>query len=183
MKENIYWHASKVTREDRKQSGKSSLANAIEKKLFDTNHNVVVLDGDNLRHGLCSDLGFSENGRHENIRRIGEVAKLFIESGTIVVAAFVSPYEEDREQIKNRLPEGDFIEVYCECDLSICEERDSKGLYAQARAGEVTNFTGISAPYEQPSNPDIRINSATQTVDEEVDQVLDFLATKALISM
>ena len=199
MKADVYWHAGQVDRNDRQQrhnhnsfvlwftglsgSGKSTLANAVEKKLFDTNHNVVVLDGDNIRHGLCSDLGFSENDRHENIRRIGEVSKLFVETGTIVLAAFVSPYEEDRKQIRNLLADDEFFEVFCDCDLSTCEERDPKGIYKRARKGEIKNFTGISAPYESPVSPDVRINSAKQTIDEEVGMVIDLLTTKNLISI
>lgn len=199
MKAEVYWHPSQVDKENRQQrnnhnsfviwftglsgSGKSTLANAVEKKLFDTDHNVVTLDGDNIRHGLCSDLGFSENDRHENIRRIGEVAKLFVESGSIVLAAFVSPYEEDREQIRNLLNDGEFYEVFCDCDLKVCESRDPKGIYKRARKGEIANFTGISAPYESPVNPDVRINSAEQTIDEEVEMVLQLLNTRNFISI
>ncbi len=199
MKAEVYWHTGQIDKENRQQrnnhnsfviwftglsgSGKSTLANAVEKELFDTDHNVVTLDGDNIRHGLCSDLGFSENDRHENIRRIGEVAKLFVESGSIVLAAFVSPYEEDREQIRNLLNDGEFYEVFCDCDLKVCESRDPKGIYKRARKGEIANFTGISAPYESPSNPDIRINSAEQTIEEEVDMVMQLLNTRNLISV
>ncbi len=199
MKAEVYWHTGQIDKENRQQrnnhnsfviwftglsgSGKSTLANAVEKELFDRDHNVVTLDGDNIRHGLCSDLGFSENHRHENIRRIGEVAKLFVESGSIVLAAFVSPYEEDREQIRNLLNDGEFYEVFCDCDLKVCESRDPKGIYKRARKGEIANFTGISAPYESPSNPDIRINSAEQTIEEEVDMVMQLLNTRNLISV
>lgn len=163
-------------------SGKSTLAYAIEYELFKKGSNVVVLDGDNIRHGLCSDLGFSEQDRHENMRRIGETAKLFVESGSIVLAAFVSPYREDRERVRSRLPHGEFYEVYCECELDVCESRDPKGLYARARKGEIDNFTGISAPYEPPIKPDIMINSSTMSVEEEVDMVLDRLVAKGLIA-
>ncbi len=199
MKAEVYWHTGQIDKENRQQrnnhnsfviwftglsgSGKSTLANAVEKELFDTDHNVVTLDGDNIRHGLCSDLGFSVNDRHENIRRIGEVAKLFVESGSIVLAAFVSPYEEDREQIRNLLNDGEFYEVFCDCDLKVCESRDPKGIYKRARKGEIANFTGISAPYESPVNPDIRINSAEQTIEEEVDMVMQLLNTRNLISV
>ncbi len=198
MIDNIYWHTGQVERHDRQQrnkhssfvlwftglsgSGKSTLANAVEKRLFDTNHNIIVLDGDNIRHGLCSDLNFSADDRHENMRRIGEVAKLFVESGTIILAAFVSPYIEDREQVRSRLPHGEFYEAFCNCELSVCEERDPKGLYARARSGEIDSFTGISAPYEVPPNPDVSVNSATQTVEEEVDVIIEFLTKKNLIS-
>jgi adenylylsulfate kinase len=197
MAKNIFWYTGTVDRHARQSrnkhksfvlwftglsgSGKSTLANAVEKHLFDSNHNVIVLDGDNIRHGLCSDLGFTEGDRHENMRRIGEVAKLFVESGHIVLAAFVSPYLEDRERVRSRLPHGDFHEVYCECALSVCEERDPKGLYARARKGEIENFTGISAPYEEPIKPDIVINSNKQTVDEEVNLVIERLQQKNLI--
>jgi adenylylsulfate kinase len=194
---NVYWHNSKVNRHERQLknkhksfvlwhtglsgSGKSTLANAIEKKLFDADHNVIVLDGDNVRHGLCSDLSFNEADRNENMRRIGEVAKLFNEAGTIVIAAFISPYREDREKVRSRLPHGDFLEVYCQCDLETCEERDPKGLYARARKGEIENFTGISAPYEEPIKPDIIVNTSKQTLDEEVDVIINALIQKQLI--
>ena len=198
MTDKVYWNKSKVSRHDRQQknkhksfvlwftglsgAGKSTLANAIEKKLFDSDHNVIVLDGDNVRHGLCSDLGFNEVDRNENMRRIGEVAKLFNEAGTIVIAAFISPYLQDRENIRSRLPHGDFLEVYCECDLETCEARDPKGLYARARKGEIENFTGISAPYEEPIKPDIIVNTGKQTLEQEVEIILNTLQQKNLIS-
>jgi adenylylsulfate kinase len=198
MTNNVFWHASQVDRQMRQSrskhksfvlwltglsgSGKSTLAYAIEHKLFQCGSNVVVLDGDNIRHGLCSDLGFSEHDRHENMRRIGETAKLFVESGSIVLAAFVSPYREDRERVRSRLPHGEFYEVYCECDLSLCEARDPKGLYARARKGEIDNFTGISAPYEEPIKPDIVINSGSMSIEEEVDLVFQALRAKGLIA-
>ena len=199
MAKDVYWHAGNVDRHARQNrnqhksfvlwftglsgSGKSTLANAIEKHLFDLGHNVIVLDGDNIRHGLCSDLGFSEEDRHENMRRIGEVAKLFVETGTIVLAAFVSPYRSDREQVRSRLPHGDFYEVYCECDIEECEKRDPKGLYARARKGEIENFTGISAPYEEPIKPDMVINTNVLSVEEEVALILDTLKRKDLVSL
>jgi adenylylsulfate kinase len=198
MTNNVFWHASQVDRQMRQSrnkhksfvlwltglsgSGKSTLAYAIEHKLFQCGSNVVVLDGDNIRHGLCSDLGFSEHDRHENMRRIGETAKLFVESGSIVLAAFVSPYREDRERVRSCLPHGEFYEVYCECDLSLCEARDPKGLYARARKGEIDNFTGISAPYEEPIKPDIVINSGSMSIEEEVDLVFQALRAKGLIA-
>jgi len=198
MTDNVYWHKGMVNRSLRQKknnhksfvlwftglsgSGKSTLANAMEKVLFDTNHNVIVLDGDNIRHGLCSDLGFSDDDRHENMRRIGEVAKLFVEAGTIVLAAFVSPYRKDRENVRSRFPHGDFFEVYCECDLEICEKRDPKGLYKKARKGEVENFTGISAPYEEPIKPDQVINTNKLSIDEEVIQIIDNLKKRNLIN-
>ncbi|MEE9446558.1 MAG: adenylyl-sulfate kinase [Arenicellales bacterium] len=197
MTEDVFWHASQVNRHMRQQknkhksfvlwftglsgSGKSTLANAVEAKLFELGCNVMVLDGDNIRHGLCSDLGFSKEDRHENMRRIGEVSKLFIEAGTIVLAAFVSPYRSDREQVRSRLPHGDFYEVFCDCDLKVCEQRDPKGLYARARKGEITNFTGISAPYEEPIKPDMVVNTDTLSVDEEVEQIFSNLRKKGLL--
>lgn len=197
MTNNVFWHASQVDRQMRQTrnkhksfvlwftglsgSGKSTLAYAIEHELFERGSNVIVLDGDNVRHGLCSDLGFSEQDRHENMRRIGEAAKLFVESGTIVLAAFVSPYREDRERVRSRLPHGDFYEVFCDCDLSLCESRDPKGLYARARRGEIDNFTGISAPYEEPIKPDMVINSGTMSIEDEVELVSSILKEKGLI--
>jgi adenylylsulfate kinase len=198
MTDEVYWHSSNITRQNRQEknqhksfalwftglpgSGKSTLANAVEKKLFEMDYNVTVLDGDNVRHGLCSDLGFTEEDRHENLRRIGEVAKLFVESGTIVLAAFVSPNRKDREQVRSRLPHGDFYEVYCECDLNVCEERDPKGLYKKARAGEIANFTGISAPYEEPIKPDMVVNTSKLSIDEEVEHIINKIRSKGLIA-
>lgn len=197
MTNDVYWHASQVDRQMRQArskhssfvlwftglsgAGKSTLAYAVEYELFKRGSSVIVLDGDNIRHGLCSDLGFSEQDRHENMRRIGETAKLFVESGTIVLAAFVSPYRDDRERVRSRLPHGEFYEVYCECDLDVCESRDPKGLYARARKGEIENFTGVSAPYEEPIKPDMVINTSRMTVEEEVKIVFDRLIAKGLI--
>ncbi len=197
MTEDIYWHASNITRQIRQEknqhksfvlwftglsgSGKSTLANAVEKKLFEMDYNVTVLDGDNVRHGLCSDLGFTEEDRNENMRRVSEVSKLFVEAGTIVLAAFVSPYRKDREQVRSRLPHGDFYEVYCQCNLKVCEERDPKGLYARARKGEIANFTGVSAPYEEPIKPDMIINTGKLSIEEEVLEIISKLQNKNLI--
>ena len=198
MTDEVYWHSSNITRQNRQEknkhksfvlwftglsgSGKSTLANAVEKKLFEMDYNVTVLDGDNVRHGLCSDLGFTEEDRHENLRRIGEVAKLFVESGTIVLAAFVSPNRKDRELVRSRLPHGDFYEVYCQCDLSVCEERDPKGLYKKARAGEIPNFTGVSAPYEEPIKPDMVVNTSKLSLEQEVDHIINNIRAKGLIA-
>lgn len=198
MTKEVYWHDNHITRQQRQEknkhksfvlwftglsgSGKSTLANAVEKELFDTGHNVTVLDGDNIRHGLCSDLGFTEEDRNENMRRIGEVSKLFVESGTIVLAAFVSPYRNDREKVRSRLPHGDFYEVYCQCDLKVCEDRDPKGLYKKARSGEIPNFTGISAPYEEPIKPDMVVNTSELSVEEEVEHILENIRSKGLIT-
>ena len=197
MTDDVYWHSSNITRQHHQQknkhksfvlwftglsgSGKSTLANAVEKKLFEMDYNVTVLDGDNVRHGLCSDLGFTEEDRNENMRRVGEVSKLFVEAGTIVLAAFVSPYREDRERVRSRLPHGDFYEVYCQCDLDVCEERDPKGLYARARKGEIANFTGISAPYEEPIKPDMVVNTSKLSIEEEVVEIISNLRKKNLV--
>ena len=199
MTKDVYWHNSNITRQMRQTknnhksfvlwftglsgSGKSTLANAVEKELFNRDYKVTVLDGDNIRHGLCSDLGFSKEDRHENMRRISEVAKLFVESGTIVLAAFVSPYIKDREQVRSRLPHGDFYEVYCKCDLEVCEERDPKGLYARARKGEINNFTGISSPYEEPIKPDMVIDTDKLSIEDEVSQIILKLQNKNLIAI
>ena len=197
MTNNVYWHSGNVTRHAREErnrhksfvlwftglsgSGKSTLANAVEKKLFESGCTVTVLDGDNIRHGLCSDLGFSDHERNENMRRIGEVSKLFVESGTIVLAAFISPYRKDRELVRSKMPHGDFYEVFCKCDLNVCEERDPKGLYARARKGEIENFTGISAPYEEPIKPDMVIQTDDLTIEKEVDLILSNLQKRNLL--
>jgi len=199
MTNDVYWHSGNVTRHARQErnkhksfvlwftglsgSGKSTLANAVEKWLFESGCNVTVLDGDNIRHGLCSDLGFSQQERHENLRRIGEVSKLFVESGTIVLAAFISPNRKDRELVRSKLPHGDFYEVYCACDLEVCESRDPKGLYARARKGEIENFTGISAPYEEPIKPDMVIRTDLLSIEKEVEQILDNLKKRNLLAL
>lgn len=188
---NIKWHPGEVTRADRERvhrhrgatlwftglsaSGKSTLARAVEEKLFDRGCRVYVLDGDNVRHGLNRDLGFSPDDRTENIRRIGEVAKLFTDFGAIVLTAFISPYREDRDSIRAIMNEGDFLEVFVDCDLAVCEERDPKGLYRKARSGEIPQFTGISAPYETPEAPELVVNTARYDVEESADQVIAFL--------
>jgi len=197
MTKDIFWYTRQINRQHHHArnkhrsfvlwftglsgSGKSTLANAVEKYLFDCRHQIITLDGDNIRHGLCSDLGFDEEDRHENMRRIAEVSKLFVEAGTIVLAAFISPYRNDRELIRSRLPHGDFYEVYCKCDLDICEERDPKGLYARARSGEIDNFTGISAPYEEPIKPDMIIDTNKLSIKEEVAVIINNLIKKGLI--
>ena len=175
MSENIYWHSGDVTKQDREQvtghkgvcvwltglsgSGKSSIAAELERLLTERGVHAFWLDGDNIRHGLNSDLGFSPEDRDENIRRIGEVAKLFVESGTVAIASFISPYAETRAEVRGKMADGDFIEVYVKCPLEVCEERDPKGIYEQARSGEIENFTGISAPYEEPVDPEIVVDS------------------------
>jgi adenylylsulfate kinase len=188
---NIFWHRGKVTRADRERvhghkgvtlwftglsgSGKSTLAIAMEEALFNRGCRTFVLDGDNVRHGLNRDLGFSPEDRTENIRRVGEVAKLFNSAGTMVCTAFISPYREDRDNNRAIMPEGDFIEIYVDAPLEVCEERDPKGLYEKARAGEIQGFTGIDAPYEEPKNPEIQVKTAEHPVEECVDQILDWL--------
>jgi adenylylsulfate kinase len=140
-----------------------------------------VLDGDNIRHGLCSDLGFSDADREENIRRIGEVAKLFLDAGVVVLTAFVSPFRADRDRARALVEAGDFIEVHCAADLGVCEERDTKGLYAKARAGEIREFTGISSPYEEPESPELRIDTGRQSLEACVEQVLNHLQSAGVI--
>jgi len=153
-------------------SGKSTLSNAVEQRLLEVGYRTFLLDGDNIRHGLCKDLGFSHEDRTENIRRIGEVAKLFVDAGVVVLAAFISPYRSDREIVRSIMRPGDFNEVYCLCPLEICEQRDVKGLYKKARAGEISNFTGISAPYEAPVSPEVVVNTAKDTLAFCVEHVL-----------
>lgn len=199
LTEEVYWHQGEIDRRQRElrsghksfvmwftglsASGKSTLAIALEKELFERGHQVMVLDGDNVRHGLCSDLGFSAADRRENLRRIGEAAKLFLESGTIVLAAFVSPYRADREQVRSMMPHGDFVEVYCQCDIDVCAQRDPKGLYARAMAGEIQNFTGISAPYEEPLRPEISVSSGTDSVADNVAKLIAQLENSGKIGM
>ncbi len=188
---NIVWHEASVDRKARAHqrghgsvilwftglsgSGKSTLANAVNSALFDRGLSTYVLDGDNIRHGLCKDLGFSDSDRQENIRRIGEVAKLFLDAGTIVLTAFVSPFLRDRARARALVDQGDFIEVYCAADLNVCEDRDTKGLYAKARSGEIKDFTGISSPYEAPTSPELRIETGIQDISESVEVVLQKL--------
>ncbi|SFM03902.1 adenylyl-sulfate kinase [Salibacterium qingdaonense] len=194
---NIVWHDASVSRDERNRknghesfvlwftglsgSGKSTLANAVSRKLFEENKQTYVLDGDNVRHGLNSDLGFSPDARQENIRRIGEVSKLFVDSGQIVSTAFISPYREDREQVRNLLDDGEFIEIHVDCSLSTCEDRDPKGLYAKARSGEISSFTGISAPYEEPEEPEVVVNTENQSIEEAVHHIVGVLQQKGLV--
>jgi adenylylsulfate kinase len=162
-------------------AGKSTLANAVNSALFEQGLACYVLDGDNVRHGLCSDLGFSDGDREENIRRIGEVAKLFLDAGVVVLTAFVSPFRADRHRARALVEEGDFIEIHCAADLNVCEERDTKGLYAKARSGEIKEFTGISSPYEEPEQPELRIDTGHQSLDDCVSQVLAHLQQVGVI--
>lgn len=194
---NITWHQGDIKREDRERanghqgaviwftglsaSGKSTLAHALENALFEKGCKTYVLDGDNIRHGLNKDLGFSPQDREENIRRIGEVAKLFADAGLIVLTAFISPYRSDREKAR-KLNQKNFIEVYVKCDIDICEQRDPKGLYKKAKAGEIPEFTGISAPYEEPENPEIVIDTGQCTVEQAVNFLITYLSQQGIIS-
>ena len=162
-------------------AGKSTLAHAIERRLHERNCATFVLDGDNVRHGLCADLGFSQHDREENIRRVGEMAKLFTEAGVIAITAFISPFIADRERVRSIMPAGEFIEIYCRCPLEVCEGRDVKGLYAKARQGLIADFTGISSPYEPPVNPEITVDTGTDSLDACVERVLNYLQQHQII--
>ncbi|HHJ52488.1 MAG TPA: adenylyl-sulfate kinase [Caldithrix abyssi] len=194
---NITWHQGAVTRDDREQllnqkgcviwftglsgSGKSTLAHAVEEQLFRQGHLTYVLDGDNIRHGLNKNLGFSPEDREENIRRIGEVAKLFADAGVITMTAFISPYRADRDKARALLEDGRFIEIFVKVPLEVAEERDPKGLYKKARAGEIKQFTGIDAPYEEPLNPELVIDTSQHSLEESAQMVIDFLAEKGFV--
>jgi len=193
---NITWHPTLLKKEDREKlnnhkavvlwftglsgSGKSTLAQAVEGELYKRGCRTFVLDGDNIRHGLNKNLGFSPEDREENIRRIGEVASLFIQGGVIAMTAFISPYRADRDKAR-AIAGNDFYEIYVKCDLSVCEERDTKGLYKKARAGEIKEFTGISAPYEEPLNPELVVDTSKETLEESVKKVMAFLESKGVV--
>jgi adenylylsulfate kinase len=159
-------------------SGKSTLANAVEIQLFQKGIRTFVLDGDNIRSGLNKDIDFSETGRKENIRRIGEVSKLFLDAGIVILTAFISPFREDRNSVRKQVDDGEFIEVFADCPLEICEERDIKGLYKKARAGEIPEFTGITSPFEAPENPELVIPTGVQNVQDSVEQITDYVMNK-----
>ncbi len=194
---NIVYHKATVTRERRNQlnkhksvviwftglsgSGKSTLAHSVEEELHQLNCRTFVLDGDNVRHGLSSNLGFSNPDRKENIRRIGEVSKLMMEAGVITITAFISPFKDDRNMVREMLPHGDFIEIYCQASLETCEVRDIKGLYKLARAGKIKKYTGIDSPYDIPENPELIINTEDNSLEESVAKVIDFLKTRRII--
>ena len=194
---NIVWHEASVDRAARVDkrghrsailwftglsgSGKSTLANAVNAALFERGLGTYVLDGDNVRHGLCKDLGFSDADREENIRRIGEVAKLFLDAGVIVLTAFVSPFRADRDKARDLVEAGDFFEIFCAADLDVCESRDPKGLYAKARSGAIKEFTGISSPYEAPDTPELKIDTGAQDLAESVNVVIKALQDKGVI--
>ena len=195
---NITWHGGTVARADRERtlgqrgatvwftglsgSGKSTVAVAAEAELVKRGRAVYVLDGDNVRHGLNKNLGFSPEDRTENIRRIGEVAKLFTDAGLLVFTSFISPYRADRDSARELFDAGDFLEVYIEADVATCEDRDPKGLYKKARAGEIPEFTGISAPYEEPAKPELVVPTGRQTVQESVDQVIAHLEAQGYLA-
>jgi len=194
---NVVWHEAAVTREKREQanghrsavlwftglsgSGKSTLAHAVEERLHVMGAKTFVIDGDNVRHGLCGDLSFSDEDRVENIRRVGELAKLFVESGTITLTSFISPFISDRARARALLAEGDFIEVFCDSPLDVCESRDVKGLYAKARAGDIPAFTGISSPYETPEDPEIVAETGKLPLQKCVAQVVEYLIETKII--
>jgi len=194
---DIVWHDHKITRAERAKnknqkpcllwftglsgSGKSTIANALDVALHERGYHTFLLDGDNVRHGLCSDLSFSDEDRVENIRRIGEVSKLFADSGLIVLSAFISPFVSDRRMVRKLFPAGEFIEVFMDTPLDTCEDRDPKGLYRKARAGEIKSFTGIDSPYEAPPHPEVRLDTSTMTVDECVKALIKHLSKNTLI--
>jgi adenylylsulfate kinase len=194
---NITWHHANLNAADRENlnghkgfvlwftglsgSGKSTLAHAVESLLFERGCRTYVLDGDNIRHGLNKDLGFSPEDRVENIRRIGEVAHLFADAGLVAMTAFISPYAADRKLARDMNAQGRFIEVYCQCALDVCEERDPKGLYKKARAGEIKEFTGIDAPYEAPDAPELAVNTGAESLEASAGRVVAYLQEKGLI--
>jgi len=194
---NTVWHHATVTRADREKlhghksailwftglsgSGKSTLAHAVEDYLHKIGISTFVLDGDNVRHGLCSDLSFNDHDRVENIRRIGELAKLVIEAGVITLTAFISPFKSDRNTARNLVPHGDFLEIHCQCPIETCEQRDVKGLYKIARAGQLPFCTGIDSPYEAPEDPELVVNTHEQTLDESVARVITLLVQRGVI--
>lgn len=194
---NVVWHQASVTRERREKqnghqsaviwftglssAGKSTLAHAVEEELHKLGCRTFVLDGDNIRHGLSSNLGFSDEDRRENIRRIAETAKLMMEAGIITMAAFISPFRDDRESARKLMPHGDFIEIYCRASLEVCEKRDVKGLYKRARAGEIKNYTAIDSPYEIPENPELIVDTGEVSLQQAVDQVMQLLTERGIV--
>ncbi|SFP66668.1 adenylylsulfate kinase [Nitrosomonas cryotolerans] len=191
------WHHASVTRERRELqnqhksvvlwftglsgSGKSTLSHAVEEALHQRGCRTFVLDGDNVRHGLCSDLGFQSTDRQENIRRVGEAAKLFVEAGVITLTAFISPFIADRSRVRSMFPHGHFLEIFCHCSLEVCEQRDVKGLYQRARAGEIKQFTGISSPYEPPEKPELVVETDKVPIDEAVERVTTLLESRGIV--
>jgi adenylylsulfate kinase len=196
---NITWHHGRITKQDRMDlmrqkgvtvwltglsgSGKSTIAVELEHALLENGHEAYILDGDNIRHGLNKNLGFSPEDRTENIRRIGEVAKLFTHANIITITAFISPYRQDRDDARKLQGDGEFVEVYVKCPLEVCEQRDAKGLYKKARAGEIKEFTGISAPYEEPENAEITIDSSKMSVEESTRFILGYLEENGYVKL
>ena len=194
---DVVWHHATVTRERRQQqnkhksvilwftglsgAGKSTLAHCVEEALYQIGSRTFVLDGDNIRHGLCGDLGFSVEDRSENIRRIAEVGKLMMEAGVITLTAFISPFREEREKARKIFPHGEFFEIYCKCPIEVCEQRDVKGLYKKARAGDIKNFTGISSPYEEPINPELIVETSKNSLEHCTKLVIDMLEDRGVI--
>ncbi|MEC3661036.1 adenylyl-sulfate kinase [Bacillus subtilis] len=194
---NIIWHPAAISKSDRQSlnghkscvlwftglsgSGKSVLANAVDEKLYRKGIQSYVLDGDNIRHGLNKDLGFQTGDRIENIRRIGEVAKLFVDSGQMILTAFISPFREDRDMVRALFPKGEFFEIYVKCPLHVCEQRDPKGLYIKARNGEIKHFTGIDSPYEAPLSPDFIIESDQTSISDGADLIINALQNRGII--
>ena len=194
---NIKWFNGFVSLEDREilhghkgtavwftglsASGKSTIAHHLEKQLHEMGHSTYVFDGDNVRHGICDDLGFSEKDRSENIRRIGEMTRLFIEAGIIAITAFISPYKKDREMVRKLTGNDRFIEVYVKCPIEVCGTRDPKGIYQKAKRGDIQNFTGVSAPYEPPENPDLTIESNKEDINSSVKKVIQLLKKTKII--
>lgn len=198
MADDIVWHDHKVVRSQRAEnknqkpcllwftglsgSGKSTIANALDVALHNRGYHTFLLDGDNVRYGLCNDLGFSDEGRVENIRRIGEVSKLFADAGLIVLSAFISPFTSDRRLVRKLFPAGEFIEVFMDAPLETCESRDPKGLYQKARAGQIKHFTGIDSPYEAPTHPELRLDTSRMSVDDCVDALIAYLLEREMIT-
>ncbi len=194
---NVVWHHATVTRDRRQMlnghrsvilwftglsgAGKSTLAHALEEHLYQIGCRTFTFDGDNVRHGLCSDLGFSSEDRVENIRRVGEMAKLFLEAGVIALTAFISPFRSDRDKVRSLVPHGEFFEIYCRCPLEVCEKRDVKGLYKRARTGEIKNFTGISSPYEEPEHPELVVDTGSLSLGDSVAKVVELLHERGII--
>ncbi|WP_026591278.1 adenylyl-sulfate kinase [Bacillus sp. UNC437CL72CviS29] len=197
MGRNITWHTASVSKKERRKksdhhsfvlwftglsaSGKSTVANVVAKKLFERNIGNYVLDGDNIRHGLNKDLGFSESDRTENIRRIGEVAKLFVDQGTIVLTAFISPFRVDRQQVRDILETDEFIEVFVKCPIEECEKRDPKGLYKKARQGDIKQFTGIDSPYEEPVEAEVVVETNLYSIEQCAEQIIGYLQERSFI--
>ena len=199
LSENIVWHTHHIAKEERAKikaqkpcilwftglsgSGKSTVANAVEKQLFALQKHTYLLDGDNIRMGLNKGLTFSDEDRVENIRRIGEVAKLFVDAGIIVLSAFISPFQREREMVRGLVEEHEFIEVFIDTPLKLCESRDPKGLYKKARRGEIADFTGISSPYEAPLNPEIHLKTEKLSIDESAKQIIAYLKDRGYIDV